>query len=130
MEAQVTAAQTAATAAQAEKAFAEDQVQRLEGERASLQRQLDEVSAQLQQERAKANALETKSTVFSAEAEVCLCSLVAEFTLYIPLGCLLMMQVVRRWLNQSCLPGSGFRSQVTGSTAVGTHGCIGSTAGS
>lgn len=72
MEAQVTAAQAAAAAAQAEKGSTQDQVQRLEGEKASIQRQLDEVSAQLQQERAKANDLETKGTVASTEANVCL----------------------------------------------------------
>lgn len=71
MQEQITASQAAVAAAQAEKTAAQDHVQRLEGEKASVQRQLDEVSAQVQQERAKANDLESRGTVASAEAEVC-----------------------------------------------------------
>lgn len=86
MEAQVTAAQAAASAAQAEKASIQDTVHRLEGEKASMQRQLAEVSEQLQKEQGKANDLETKGTVASAEADVCYsCSFVPVFFLQEPL---------------------------------------------
>ena len=80
MQEQITASQAAVAAALADKTAAQDHVQRLEGEKANVQRQLDEVSAQLQQERAKANDLESRGTVASAEAEVCTCQYPAAVT--------------------------------------------------
>jgi hypothetical protein len=117
MEALVAAAQAQTAAAHAEKLAVVDELRRCEGERDSFQRQLAEVSAQLQLVQAAGRELEAKGQLASAEAEVC-CALHLLSGRWPSQNCACAVHLARRIPASLCLFACYLRDAVARLCAV------------